>query len=94
MSGIFLKGNLDFFLISSTVEVGNLVNQHPTGHIPNDVNDGKYLCLKDMLLVGAAPEVPQGPFHHMKTPRHSVEFVQKIVDSLSGNVGAETYYQH
>ena len=47
-----------------------------------------------MLLVGAAPEVPQGPFHHMKTPRHSVEFVQKIVDSLSGNVGAETYYQH
>ena len=45
------------------------VNQHPIGRIPNDVNDGKYLCLKDMLLVGAAPEVPQGPFHHMKNPR-------------------------
>ena len=82
MSGIFLKGNLDFFLILSTVEVGNLVNQHPIGRIPNDVNNGKYFCLKDMLLVGAAPEVPKGPFHHMKTLRHSVEFVQKIVDSF------------
>ena len=30
------------------VEVANLVNQLPTGHIPSDPDDGTYLCLHDV----------------------------------------------
>ena len=45
-------------------------------------DDGKYLCLNDMLLGRATSEVPQGPFNDTKHPRRRVEFVQKIVDSF------------
>lgn len=30
------------------VEVANLVNQLPMGHIPSDPDDGTYLCLHDV----------------------------------------------
>ena len=66
---------------SCLLEIGNLINQHPTCRIPNDPDDGAYLCPNDMLLGRATPEVPQGPFNDTKNPWHRVAFVQKIVDS-------------
>ena len=71
-----------FELYTCLLEVGNLVNQRPIGRVPNDPDDGKYLCPNDMLLGRATSEVPQGPFNDTKNPRRRVEFVQKIVDSF------------
>ena len=56
------------------------MNQRPIGRIPNDPDDGSYLCPNDMLLGRATSTVPQGPFRETRNPRHRVEFVQKIVD--------------
>ena len=64
------------------LEVANLVNQRPIGRIPNDPDDGSYLCPNDILLGRASPQVPQGPFRETNNPRHRVEFVQRIVDSF------------
>lgn len=63
-------------------EVANLVNQRPIGRIPNDPDDGKYICPNDILLGRASSEVPQGPFKETQNPRYRVEFLQKIVDSF------------
>ena len=71
-----------FELYTCLLEVANLVNQRPIGRIPNDPDDGAYLCPNDMLLGRATPEVPQGPFNDTRNPRRRVEFVQKIVDSF------------
>ena len=62
--------------------VANLVNQRPIGRIPNDPDDGSYLCPNDMLLGQGSPRLPQGPFRETKNPRLREEFVQKIVGSL------------
>lgn len=64
------------------LEVANLVNQRPIGRIPNDPDDGAYICPNDILLGRASSQVPQGPFKETKNPRHRVEFVQKIIDSF------------
>lgn len=64
------------------LEIANLLNQRPIGRIPNDPDDGAYLCPNDMLLGRATPEVPQGPFKDTRNPRKRVEFVQRIVDSF------------
>ena len=58
------------------------MNQRPIGRIPNDPDDGSYLCPNDMLLGRATSTVPQGPFRETRNPRHRVEFVQKIVDTF------------
>ena len=58
------------------------MNQRPIGRIPNDPDDGAYLCPNDILLGRATPEVPQGPFNDSKNPRHRFEFVQRIVESF------------
>ena len=71
-----------FELYTSLLEVANLVNQRPIGRIPNDPDDGSYVCPNDMLLGRATSHVPQGPFKETKNPRQRVEFVQKIVDSF------------
>ena len=71
-----------FELYTCLLEVANLMNQRPIGRIPNDPDDGSYLCPNDMLLGRASSEVPQGPFRETKNPRHRVEFVQRIVDSF------------
>ena len=71
-----------FELHTCLVEVANLVNQRPVGRIPNDPDDGSYLCPNDVLLGRASSLVPQGPFRQTKNPRHRVEFVQKIIDSF------------
>ena len=71
-----------FELYTCLMEVGNLVNQRPIGHIPNDPDDGAYLCPNDMLLGRASSTVPQGPFKETRNPRHRVEFIQRIVDSF------------
>lgn len=64
------------------LEAANLVNQRPIGRIPNDPDDGSYICPNDILLGRATPAVPQGPFKETRNPCHRVEFVQKIVDSF------------
>lgn len=71
-----------FELYTCLLEVANLLNQRPIGRIPNDPDDGAYLCPNDMLLGRATPEVPQGPFKDTRNPRKRVEFVQRIVDSF------------
>ena len=71
-----------FELYTCLMEVGNLVNQRPIGLIPNDPDDGAYLCPNDMLLGRASSTVPQGPFKDTRNPRHRVEFIQRIVDSF------------
>ena len=58
------------------------MNQRPIGRIPNDPDDGAYLCPNDMLLGRATSEVPQGPFKDTNNPRRRMEFVQRIVDSF------------
>ena len=69
-------------LYTCLLEAANLVNQRPIGRIPNDPDDGAYICPNDMLLGRATSEVPQGPFKETSNPRHRVEFVQKIVESF------------
>ena len=64
------------------LEIANLVNQRPVVRVPNDPDDGVYLCPNDMLLGRAFPQVPQGPFRETRNPRKRVEFVQTIVDSF------------
>ena len=71
-----------FELYTCLLEVANLVNQRPIGRIPNDPDDGAYLCRNDILLGRATPEVPQGPFNDSKNLRHRFEFVQRIVESF------------
>ena len=39
-----------FELYTCLLEVANLVNQRPIGRIPNDPDDGSYLCPNDILL--------------------------------------------
>ena len=69
-------------LYTVLLEVAILANQRPIGRIPNDPDDGSYICPNDILLGRASSEVPQGPFKETMNPRHRVEFVQKIIDSF------------
>ncbi|XP_068739565.1 uncharacterized protein [Montipora capricornis] len=69
-------------LYTILLEVANLVNQRPIGWIPNDPDDGSYICPNDILLGCASSEIPQGPFKGTNNPRHRVKFVQKIIDSF------------
>ena len=71
-----------FELQTCLLEIANLVNQRPIGRIPNDPDDGSYICPNELLLGRASSHVPQGPFRQSKNPRHRVEFVQRIVDSF------------
>lgn len=64
------------------LEIANLVNQRPIGRVPNDPDDGIYICPNDILLGRATSQVPQGPFKQTKNLRHRVEFVQRIVESF------------
>lgn len=55
------------------------MNQRPIGRIPNDPDDGSFLCPNNILLGRALGTVPQGPFRETRNPRHRVEFIQKII---------------
>ena len=71
-----------FELYTCIVEAANLVNQRPIGRIPNDPNEGSYLCPNDILLGRCSSKIPQGPFRETNNPRHRFEFCQKIVDTF------------
>ena len=71
-----------FELHTCLVEAANLVNQRPIGRIPNDPNDGSYLCPNDILLGRCSSQIPQGPFRETKNPRHRFEFCQRVVNSF------------
>ena len=71
-----------FELYTCLLEVANLVNQRPIGRVPDDPDDGSYLCPNDILMGRATNTVPQGPFRHTENPRHRFEFCQKIVGSF------------
>ena len=57
-----------FELYTCLLEVANLVTQRPIDRIPNDPDDGTYLCPNDILLGRSTAEVPQGPFKPTKNP--------------------------
>ena len=77
------RANIDTFeLFTCLLAVANLVKERPIGRMPNDPDDGSYVCPNDMLLGRATSHVPQGPFKETNNPRQRVEFVQKIVYSL------------
>ena len=57
-----------FELYTCLLEVANLVNQRPIDRIPNNPDDGTYLCPNDILLGRSTAEVPQGPFKPTKNP--------------------------
>ena len=71
-----------FELSTCIVEAANLINQRPIGRIPNDPNEGSYLCPNYILLGHCSSKIPQGPFRETKNPRHRFEFCQKIVDAF------------
>ena len=71
-----------FEFYTCLLEVANLINQCPLGRIPNDPDDGSYVCPNDMLLGRSSSTAPQGPFRETNNRRHRAEFVQKIVDSF------------
>ncbi len=71
-----------FELYTCLLEVANLLNQRPIGRLPNDPDDGAYLCPNDLRLGRATSEIRQGPFQETKDPRQRVEFVQQIVNSF------------
>ena len=71
-----------FELYTCLLEVASLVNQLPIGRIPNDLDDGPYLCPNDILLGRASNTVPQGLFCHTENPRHQFEFCQNVVNSF------------
>lgn len=77
-----------FELYTCLMEVANLVNQRPIGRIPNDPDDGVYLCPNDMFLGRATSKVHQGPFKETKNPRHRVDLYRESW-ILSGEGGAE-----
>ena len=58
------------------------MNERTIGRIPNDPDDGAYLCPNDILLGRSTSKIPQGPFHQTENPRHWFEFCQKIVESF------------
>lgn len=69
-------------LYTCLLEVSSLVNQRRIGLIPNDLDDGSYLCPNDLLLRRASSQVPQGHFKETSNPGRRVEFVQRVVDYL------------
>ena len=71
-----------FEFYTCLMEIANLINQRPIGRMPNDPNDGSYLCPNDLLLGRTSSTTPQGPFRQTRNPRHRVEFVQKIIDTF------------
>ena len=78
-----------FELYTCLLEVANLLNQRPIGRIPEDPDDGSYLCPNDILLGRATDTVPQGPFRNTLNPKYRFEFCQRIV-LHSGRNGQET----
>ena len=63
-----------FELYTCLMEIANLVNQRPIGRIPNDPDDGSYLCPNDMLLGRSSSKSRKA---HSKQP-----IIQEIVWSL------------
>ena len=77
-----------FQLYTCLLEATNLVNQRPIGRVPNDPDDGAYLCPDDILLGRESNTVPQRPFDHTENPRHRFASVRRLW-TLSGRNGLE-----
>ena len=77
-----------FELYTCLLEAANLMNQRPIGRIPNDPDDGSFLCPNDILLGRASAMVPQGPFRETSNPKHRVE----TSSTVFGSVGTEMYF--
>ena len=81
-----------FELYTCLLEVAKLVNERPIGRIPNDPDDGAYLCPNDILLGRSTSKIPQGPFRQTENPRHRFEFCQKIVESIHSGKGGRVMF--
>ena len=65
-----------FELYTCLLEVANLVNQRPIGRISNDLDDGAYLCTKDIFLIGQGHKQSRFPKVHFATRIiHATELV-------------------
>ena len=63
------------------LEAATLINQRPIGRLPNDPDDGSYVCPNQILLGRASPDVPQGPFLESRNPRR-LKLIQGIVNTF------------
>lgn len=71
-----------FELLTVFTEVANIVNERPIGRIPNDPDDGSYICPNDLLLGRASSHIPQGPFNEGSNLHQRFQLVQNIIDSF------------
>ena len=73
------------------LEIVNLVNQRPIGRVPNDPDDGAYMCPNDILLGRVTSQVPQ-------TSKPKIPGIEwnssKESLSPSGNDGREMCFPH
>ncbi|XP_068675376.1 uncharacterized protein [Montipora foliosa] len=76
---------MPFELYTCLLEVANLMNQRPIGRVPNDLDDGSYLCPNEMLLGRATSMVPKDRSERPGT--HSIES-----NSFVSVVGAELWW--
>ena len=58
-----------FELYTCLMEVGNLVNQRPIGHIPNDPDDGAYLCPNEHAARASIIDSTAGTFQGNEKPK-------------------------
>lgn len=70
-----------FELYICLLKVANLVNQRPIGRIPNDPDDGAYLCPNNILLEEQPIQFLKAHSIIQKIPAISLN-CQKIVDSF------------
>ena len=82
-------------LYTCLLEIANLVNQSPIGRVPNDTDDGAYICPNDILLAedGRHHKFHKGPSSKPEIP--GIEWnSSKESLSPSGNDGREMCFPH
>ena len=63
-------------------EAGQLVNQRPIGRLPNNPEEGTYLCPNDLILGRASSTIPQGEFKARSSLKHRLDFIQSLVNTF------------
>ena len=63
-------------------EVAQIMNSRPIGLLPENTDDGAYLCPNDLILGRASNTCPQGPFIENGPISRTYVFIQRLVDSF------------
>jgi transposase InsO family protein len=82
-----------FELYTCIPEVANLVNQRPIGRVPNDPDDGSYLCPNDMLLGKHHLVYLKGHLKKPETPDGESNSCRRLLIPF-GIVGREMYFRY